>query len=351
MIKININKNQFSDFINLRNNVFYPLKNFVRKDQFLEIIYKSELNKKFFPFPIFFGIDKKTFFKVRNKASLDIYYNKKYLTNIYNIKFYDLDKSKICRKIYGKNFYKHPFYKKFNKENYKFLSFALKKAKIKNFSHKYFMSPKDFKKKFKIRPSSKLSSFHTRNVPHKAHQWIHSYLFKKFGSLLIQPLIGQYKKGEYSDDLIYKSNVIAANAFKSRKVFSIPFFSYPRYAGFREAALHALVRKNYGCSHFWVGRDHAGYKNFYGYYQSQKFCYKNQSKLKIRIVAGKEPFYCQNCKQIKNKKCLKKNCSKSKKVKISGSKIRSLLVKNRLIPNYLMDRNISKLIRRKSLIS
>ena len=61
MIKININKNQFSDFINLINNVFYPLKNFVKKEEFLEIIYKSELNKKFFPFPIFLVLIKKLF--------------------------------------------------------------------------------------------------------------------------------------------------------------------------------------------------------------------------------------------------------------------------------------------------
>ena len=99
---------------------------------------------------------------------------------------------------------------------------------------------------------STLASFHTRNVPHKAHEWIHNFLFKKFGALLIQPLIGQYKKGEYSDDLIIKTNKLALKKFNSNKVFSIPFFSYPRYAGFREAALHALVRKNYGCSHFWV---------------------------------------------------------------------------------------------------
>ena len=55
----------------------------------------------------------------------------------------------------------------------------------------------------------------------------------------------------------------------------IPFFSYPRYGG-PKAALHAVVRKNYGCTHFWVGRDHAGYKNFFKKYESQKFCKKNE---------------------------------------------------------------------------
>ena len=109
-------------------------------------------------------------------------------------------------------------------------------------------------------------------------------------------------------------------------------------------------KKNYGCSHFWVGRDHAGMKNFFGYRESQKFCHKNQKKLNIKIVAGKEPTYCLNCKTIKNTKCLSKKCLKKHKVKISGSKIRKLLMENKKIPEYLMDFKISRLLSKKSLI-
>ena len=79
-----------------------------------------------------------------------------------------------------------------------------------------------------------------------------NFLLKKSDTLLIQPLIGQYKIGEYKDDTIIKTNKIIAKTYK-KKVQVIPFFSYPRYAGPKEAALHAIVRKNYGCSKFWVG--------------------------------------------------------------------------------------------------
>ena len=351
MNKLHISQNQFSDLINLLNNVFYPLKNFVTKEEFLKIIYKKKFKKKFFPLPIYFGLTRETYFKYKKDTNLNLYYKKKYLLNISNIKFYDLDKNKICKEIYGNNYINHPYSRRFIKENYRFISFNFRNVDRKNLIHKYFFSPEMIRKKIKNKKISTLASFHTRNVPHKAHQWIHNFLFDKFGALLIQPLIGQYKKGEYSDALILKTNKKASTQFKSKKVFSIPFFSYPRYAGYREAALHAIVRKNYGCSHFWVGRDHAGFKNFYGYKQSQNFCYKNQKKLGIKIIPGEEPVYCIGCKTIKNTKCLNKRCIKKNKVKISGSKIRDLLKKNKKIPNYLMDTNISKLLSRKSLIS
>ena len=351
MDKIHITQNQFSDLLNLLNGVFFPLKNFVTKLEFLQIINNRKFKNHFYPLPIYFGINKETCLKLEKKNNFDLYFKNKYLLNIHNVKFYSLDKKKICRKIYGKEYLKHPYSKKFIKENYKFISFDYNKINKKNLNHKYFFSPSLVRKKIKINKISNLASFHTRNVPHKAHQWIHKFLFNKYGALLIQPLIGQYKKGEYSDELIVKTNKLASKKFNTNKVFSLPFFSYPRYAGYREAALHAIVRKNYGCSHFWVGRDHAGINDFYGYKQSQKFCYKNQKKLNIKIIPGNEPIYCSNCKTIKNTKCLSKRCLKKYKVKISGSKIRELLKKNKSIPDHLMDISISKLLSKKSLIN
>jgi len=351
MDKININKNQFSDLLNLTNNVFFPLKKFVNQGMANNILKNKKFKNSFFPFPIFFGVSKKVYSKVKNKKKLEMFYKKKNLFRAENIIYYNLNKKKIAKIIYGKNYLKHPYYKKFIQDNYKFMSFDIKNYNKKNMKHKYFMSPIDFKKKYKINSFNNLSSFHTRNVPHSVHQWIHSFLFNKFGALLIQPLVGQYKKDEYNDDLIVKSNKLAAKIFKSKKVLSIPFFSYPRYAGFREAALHALVRKNYGCTHFWVGRDHAGYKKFYGYMQSQNFCKRNEDKLKIKIIALKEPFYCNKCNIIKNTKCLNRNCKKKNIIKVSGSNIRTLLKAKKKIPKYLMSPKISSLLSRSSLIN
>ena len=341
-----LNYKQYSDFININYGVFSPLRNFVNKKQFNSILRKKILDKYFFPYPIFFGLDRNQYNKIKNEKTLILKYKSKRLANIKKLDFFDIDKSLFGKKIFGKKFKKHPYFKIFNNENYKFFSFKIYKKFNSNDLPKYFVSPSIFKKK--IQRLKLLSGFHTRNVPHLAHEWIHQYLFKKYGGLLIQPLIGQYKKGEYKDQYIMRSNINATKFLKSTKVFCLPFFSYPRYGGPLEASLHAIVRKNYGCTHFWVGRDHAGYKSFFSKYKSQKFCKLNQKKLGIKIVSEKEPFYCKIHRVVTNK-CKTNKCNKNK-ILINGTKIRSLIKRNKKISNILMRKEISKYLNKNSLI-
>ena len=304
-MKFKLNYKQYSDFINLTNNVFYPLTNFVNKQEFDSILQKQKLKKKFFSFPIFFGLRKDQFNKVKDKKQLTLVYKSKNIAIINKLDFFSINSTLFGRKIFGKKFNNHPYYKLFVDENFIFLNFNIIKKFNNNILFKEFTSPINFKKK--IKKIKNIASFHTRNVPHNAHLWIHKLLLKKFKSLLIQPLIGQYKKGEYKDSLIMKTNIKASKILKNKNVFCLPFLSYPRYGGPLEAALHAMVRYNYGCTHFWVGRDHAGYKNFFSKYQSQRYCKKIQQKLKINIVSEKEPFFCKTHNIVTNK-CKCKSC-------------------------------------------
>ena len=345
MHRFNINQKQFSDILNLKNNVFYPLKSFVNKREFNNILTKTKFKKFYFPFPIYFGISNKDYLSIKNKNSLQLYYKNNPLISIKSFKIYTIDKTKFGKKIYGEKFRENPHFIDFNNNCDYFLTFNLNNKKKIKHNQKHFISPRDFKSKIKIKKKF-LASFHTRNVPHLAHQWIHQKLIEKYGSLIIHPLIGQYKKNEYKDSVIIKLNKLASKIYNNKNVFVLPFYSYPRYGGPREAALHAIVRKNYGCTHIWIGRDHAGYKKNFSLYESQAYCTKNEKKLGIKIVAMKEPYYCYKCKKITN------NCNKSihKKIQISGSKIRKLIIEERKIPKSLMDTKISKNLNKKSLL-
>jgi len=341
-----LNYNQYTDYINIIYGIFSPLKNFVNKKEFNTILNDQSLNNQFYPFPIFFGLNKKQYLEIKNKKKILLRYKSKNVAIVKNLNFFDIDKNLFGKTIFGKNYKQHFYFKIFTNRNYKFLSFKIsKKYEIRDLP-KHFLKPKFFKKK--IKKIKYLAGFHTRNVPHNAHLWIHKFLFNKFKGLLIQPLVGQYKLGEYKDYFIMKSNIEASKILKNKSVYCIPFFSYPRYGGPLEASLHAIVRKNYGCSHFWVGRDHAGYKKFYSKYQSQRYCKRNEKKLGIKIVSENEPFYCKLHKTVTNK-CKSNNCNKFKLL-ISGTKIRSLLKKNKKIPSHLMISNISKLISFRSLL-
>ncbi len=348
MNSLSVTNEQFSDILNLYYGSYFPLKHFNDEKNFKNILLKKKVNNKFFPLPIFFGINKKKYFKIKNKKIIKLFFENKYIAAIKIKNFFNIKKKFFGRKLFGLNYKKHPYYLKFSKENYIFLDFEYIKINKKNLRHKYFVPPSIFKKKLK--KVSTLAGFHTRNVPHTAHQWVHKFMIKKYSKILIQPLIGQYKKGEYLDSTIIKANLLAIQMY-DKKALYVPYFSYPRYGGPLESALHALVRKNYGCTHFWVGRDHAGYKKYFSKYSSQSFCFKNQNKLGIKIIVQKEPYYCHGCKKIVNKKCLKNLCKRSLKIVISGTKVRNYLRKNKDIPEIIMNKKISKILNKNSIIN
>jgi sulfate adenylyltransferase len=348
MYNLNLNYRQFSDLLNLVNNVYLPLKNFPNEKELIEILSKKKYRKSFFPYPIFFGIGKKIFLKINKKNKLNLIYKKKLIAKIEKINFFFIKKKLVKKYLFTDKLKKHQFNKEYHKI-YTFMNFKISKVIKKNFKHKYFISPKKFIETYKINKYKTLAAFHTRNVPHSAHQWIHKFLIKKYQNLLIQPLIGQYKKGEFKDKVILETNKMIAKNYNKKnyvKIFSIPFFSYPRYGGPKEAALHAIVRKNYGCTHFWIGRDHAGLGSFFKKYDSRKYCKKNEKYLGIKIVSKNEPSLCSVCQKISVNKC----CKGGNMEKISGTKIRKLIMNNKNIPEKYMIKFISKRLSKNSLI-
>lgn len=344
MRKLNINKQILSDIVNLKKGVFLPITKFSSKKETISISNKflSE-NNSFFSIPILFPVSLNNKKKIEKHSNLQLFFENKFVCEIVINDVFQISKN-LVKKIYGFYDLKHPGIKNF----FNIKNFYLD-CEIKNFNKGLinklnFNSPEIIKNKIN---NLSCAGFHTRNVPHRGHEWIHRYGEKICSKVLIQPMIGQYKIGEYNEMVLIKANKIAANLNKKKYIFST-FFSYPRYCGPREALLHAIVRKNYGCSHFLVGRDHAGYKDYFTKYSSQKLCKKFQKKIKIKIIDFNEPFVCKICKKVINKNC--KSCKTAEKILISGTKIRKLIRSNKLVAPYLMNPKIYKKIKNNSLI-
>ena len=121
------------------------------------------------------------------------------------------------------------------------------------------------------------------------------------------------------------------------RVILTPLLTYSRYAGPREAIFTAIVRRNYGCTHFIIGRDHTGVKNFYGKYDSQKI-FQNFKDINIEIIPFSEPFYCQKSNVITTKE----ECSYGDKyyVEISGTKIRKAILEKTEIPEIFIRKEV-----------
>ena len=353
MKKIEIDKKNFLEICNINYKVYYPLRNFMDKKDIMSVSNKMKLkNGSFFPLPIYLVVNNKFKNKCSEMSIVNLYYKNLRVCDFLIEQIFKLninDKKKIGKAIYKTNSKKHPGYLFFLKEDGTYLS-----GTIINFN-KNSIKQINFSKPTKIRENlrhlKKVAGFHTRNIPHKGHEWIHSLGQKKCNNVLIQPIVGHFKSGEYSEEAIIKANknlVARKNKFlKSQKIASRYFFSFlnlqPKYAGPREALFHALIRKNYGCTHFLVGRDHAGYKNFYKEYDSQKLCQKYEKKLKVKIIKFISPKICLVCKSITNNKC--KCVSKLRQlVDINGSSIRNLIKDRKKIPDYLIDSKLFKSI-------
>lgn len=334
---IRLDRTNFIEIVNICKKIYYPVNKIITKQEFITIINKFKFNNFFFPLPTYVVINQKNFIKKKN---VYLYYQNKKAVKINNFNTYtfsELEKKKISKKFFLTGDIKHPGLKKFYKDSKKtFISGNISWLNINLAKKIKFSDPAIFKKKFK---GKLVAGFHSRNVPHKGHQWIHNHGLKICKNLFIQPMVGQYKKGEYKEKVIIKTNKILEN---NSNIFFGLLNTFPRYAGPREGAFHAIIRKNFGCSHFLVGRDHAGVANFYNKYQTQNFCKKNEKNLKIKIICFNEPYYCTGCNKIVNKNCANEKCKK--KIMLNGKDIRLKIIKKQKIYDFILDKKIKKIL-------
>jgi len=260
---------------------------------------------------------------------------------------FQLDKKYLAEKVYSTTDEQHPGVKRTYSLGDVFIAGPVEvfDKKVIEFEE-YNLPPQQTRAIFEERGWKRIVAFQTRNPIHRAHEYLTKCALEICDGLLIHPLMGTTKSDDIPGSVrmeCYKA--LIENYYPKDHILLSIMPVNMRYAGPKEAIMHAIVRKNYGCTHFIVGRDHAGVGNYYGTYDAQKiFDNFNPEELKITPLFFDHTFYCRACGNMASIKTCPHDTSNH--VVLSGTKVREMLKKGEILPQEFTRTEVASVLMR-----
>ncbi len=256
---------------------------------------------------------------------------------------YKVSRKEYAEKVFGTNDQSHPGVAKI---------FSASDTVIAGDLHAVFRSrfpfedltltPKETRILFKEKGWNEIVAFQTRNAPHISHEYLQKTALSFADGLFINPVLGKKKPGDFTDEAIVDSyKALIKNYYPKNSVVLSVLHYEMQYAGPREAIMHAIMRKNFGCTHIAIGRDHAGVGSYYEPYAAQEI-FKEFPDLGITPLFFREFFYCKKCAGIANEKI----CPQAPEdhLNFSGTKLREIFSSGQRPPKEFMRPEVVDII-------
>lgn len=333
---IHLNPREVADLEMIASGALSPLEGFMVKEDYNSVLDLMRLpNGLPWTIPVTLSVPKADADKYQEGNDSALYDHVDNLLGILHLEEkYQFDKGKEADKILKTTDESHP-----GVQYLKSIGDILLGGKITLLnrpSHEHFknyrLEPKETRTLFKENGWKRIVAFQTRNPIHRAHEYIQKCALEMVDGLLIHPLVGETKEGDIPASVRMNCYEILLKKYypQTRTVLSV-FPAAMRYAGPKEAIFHALVRKNYGCTHFIVGRDHAGVGKFYGTYDAHYiFDEFTPEEIAITPLFFDYTFFCKSCGGMASNKTCPHDSSVH--VFLSGTAVREMLTKGESPP-------------------
>ena len=261
---------------------------------------------------------------------------------------YKPDKGREAEKVYLATDDKHPGVAALLSSGDYYVAGDIEVYQLPEHKHfgEYRMSPGQLRAVIEEKGWESVVAFQTRNPIHRAHEYITKCALEMVDGLIIHPIVGETKSDDIPADVrIACYEAIIEHYYPHRHTILSVYPASMRYAGPREAIFHALTRKNYGCSHFIVGRDHAGVGSYYGTYDAQNiFGNFSREELGVEPMFFEHAFYCKRTNSMATTKTSR--AMDHEKVFLSGTKVREMLIAGEDLPEEFTRPEVSDILKK-----